>query len=127
MSLYNAVFKTQPAALIILKALGAEPEKVPRIRDAWVTKDGDEFRLVIFTRTGGGNRQDYEEGNAYLRSLPGFVSDRDDEFDATFAKWSYLPPESLPEATLGLILSMQDPDVEDHQKRMAKALNTILG
>jgi hypothetical protein len=42
---------------------------------------------------GGGNREHYAEAIAYLRSLPGFLRDADDDFDSTYATFFYDAPE----------------------------------
>ena len=53
MSLYNALFGTNPFANALLMALGITASDVPRFRDCYLDDDG---KIVIFTRTGGGNR-----------------------------------------------------------------------
>jgi hypothetical protein len=111
MSLYSALFGTNPLAQIVLTALGTTEDEVPRFRDAYFDAQND--RLVIHTRTGGGNRPYYEsedrrrdedpeafEGdepptgpwNADLRLLPGFIYDRDDDFDSTYADFFFKVP-----------------------------------
>jgi hypothetical protein len=44
------------------------------------------------TRTGGDNRRECPDGNAYLRALPGYVEDHDDSFDSAYAHWTYEVP-----------------------------------
>jgi hypothetical protein len=57
----------------------------PRYRD--VTVDTDQPLVVVCTRTGGGNRPEYEKENQCLRKLQGFVKDEDDSTDTTYAYW----------------------------------------
>jgi hypothetical protein len=104
MSLYNALFDVNPSADIVVEAVGATG-LIPRFRDAYF--DADKNRLVIFTRTGGGNREYYDsrdressEGgrqgpfNDDLRALPAFLYDEDDEFDCTYASFYFSVPEA---------------------------------
>lgn len=63
----------------------------PRYRS--VTVYPDKPLVVVRTRTGGGNREEYEEANEALRQLQGFVKDEDDDFDCTYAYWHYKIPE----------------------------------
>lgn len=104
MSLYNALFGVNAHAPMLLSFLGVTVNDVPRFRDCYV-EDG---KIVIYTRTGGGNRDAYELGgddqqeynqdgpfNDDLRALPGFVRDEDDDFDCTYAYFYYEPSEDV--------------------------------
>lgn len=92
--LYNVLFGSDPNAELFLHMVGATNfGKIPRFRDAFVHRD----YIVIYTRTGGGNRPDYEEGIEYLRSLPTFSHDEDDSFDSTYALFYYTIPPALKE------------------------------
>ena len=112
MSLYNSIFGVNPYAAALLRILGTRFDKVPRFRDVFVNEDGGE--IVIFTRTGGGNREFHENGqecrrnypeafsgadpapsgpwNEDLRQIPGFIKDEDCEFDETYAYFHYRVP-----------------------------------
>lgn len=103
MSLYNALFGVNPLAAVVVEAVGAN-NLIPRFRDAYF--DAEENRLVIFTRTGGGNRDYYDEPGGYdnedyegpfnsdLRALPNFLYDEDDDFDCTYASFYFSIPEA---------------------------------
>lgn len=95
MSLYNQVFGHNPFAAVVLATLGADPRRIGRLRDAYITPEG---KFAVLTRTGGGNRSDYQEQNAYMHTLPGFIEDKDDSFDSTYAVFTYEVPEDLKEA-----------------------------
>ena len=86
MSLYNALFGANLYAKALLLLLG-EP-LVPRFRDCYLNEKDE---IVIFCRTGGGNREAYRAGNASLTKLPGYLRDKDCEFDSTFAEFFYAP------------------------------------
>lgn len=102
MSLYNMLFGTNAAAPVLLAMLGIDSGAVPRFRDCFLSEDRKQ--IIIHTRTGGGNREGYEDGNASLQGLPGYLRDEDDDFDSTYANFYYEVPakfahliEKLPE------------------------------
>lgn len=61
-----------------------------RIRDVYPGNEGHE--IVVFTRTGGGNRVEFGESNTKIAALKGYISDEDDEFDRTYAHWRFETP-----------------------------------
>jgi hypothetical protein len=89
MSLYNMLFGVNQAAPILLAAIGISHAHVPRFRDCFI--EGD--KIVIHTRTGGGNREDYEEENGELQANQFYVYDEDDDFDCTYANFYYRFPD----------------------------------
>lgn len=93
MSLYNALFGVNPFAAILLQALDISENDVPRFRDIYLDEEQDQ--IVIHTRTGGGNREYYEDENEHLRTVPGFIYDHDDDYDCTYADFFYEVPESF--------------------------------
>lgn len=108
MSLYNMLFGVNAAAPVLLAMLGIDPDDVPRFRDCYLD---EEKNIVIYTRTGGGNRPYYENAESYkaksgeepdgrcwnddLRKLPGFIDDCDDDFDCTYAYFKFKVPEKF--------------------------------
>ena len=95
MSLYNMLFGTNPFSSVLLQMLGITSDDVPRYRDCYLNEDGTE--IIVHTRTGGGNREDYEDGNAAMTLVPGYKFDADDDFDCTYADFHYAVPESFKE------------------------------
>lgn len=91
MSLYNMINGTNPLAPVVVSILGVDLQKVARMRDAYF--NGDHF--VILTRTGGGNRELYSEGNSYLESIQGFVVSEDTPNDPSYAIFKYEVPEKF--------------------------------
>lgn len=89
MSLYSAP--------LCLGILGVDHKEIARFRDAWFSDDGK--RIIILTRTGGGNRTEYAGSNARLTHLPDYLSTSDDNFDSTFARFEYLVPEEIQKYT----------------------------
>jgi len=66
-------------------------DSFPRFRDLAVNPS--EPRVVVLTRTGGGNREEYEEENEALTRLEGYLRNSDADFDDTYAEWEYEIPE----------------------------------
>lgn len=120
MSLYNMLFGINEMAPALLAALSITHDQVPRFRDCYL--DGEKKRIVIHTRTGGGNRDYYEslescrdhypeyfrgEGddptgpwNCDLRKHPQFIYDEDDDFDSTYADFYFsFPPDYADDLT----------------------------
>jgi hypothetical protein len=103
MSLYNALHGFEPTAPLVLGILVIHPNDIPRFRDAYVTYLNDTKTaavMVVLTRTGSFNRETYAEENEALCALPGYLSDADDEFDATFALFRYTLPETYQKTIL---------------------------
>ncbi|AKI80527.1 hypothetical protein QJ850_gp172 [Acanthamoeba polyphaga mimivirus] len=63
----------------------------PRFRDVYVNSFNPIIKVT--TRTGGGNREEYEEHNDYVSSLEGYISDKDAWWDETYANFKYEIPE----------------------------------
>ena len=96
MSLYNMVMGINPVGPHLLLLLGFDPQTIPRLRDCWLTEDGQ--TIILLTRTGGPNRQDYIERCLFLRAHPDFLEEVDAAGDETFAEFHYkLPPGLDPE------------------------------
>lgn len=90
MSLYNIVFGKNPHAEFILATLNLTTGDVGRFRDAFVT-DG---QIAIYTRNGGGNRDDYQHVFESLADHPLYIRNADDDFDCTYCTyWFRLPEE----------------------------------
>lgn len=110
MSMYNIVVGHDPAAKVVVAVLqeaGLDVNTIPRFRDAYVIPAGDRghnsTKLVILTRTGGGNRTDYQDENDALTRHGLYVSDHDDDFDPTYAHFLYDVPESRRDAIEELV------------------------
>lgn len=89
MSLYNMIHGYASMAPILLKILDVNPEDIGRFRDCY--KLGD--KIVIYTRMGGGNREDYENEIDSLRAHSLYEYDEDDDFDCTYAAFYFSIPQ----------------------------------
>lgn len=91
MSLYNYLFGANENKEEILKMIDINDERVfDRFRDIEIIENGTIIRAL--TRTGGGNREDYQENWAKIKELPYYIQDYDDEFDETYAYIEFRVP-----------------------------------
>lgn len=94
MSFYNMINGANPATFFILPMLGEKhPEEYPRFRDCFVNDEKGAPEIHVYTRVGGGNRREgYGEEELYKH--PNFLSTFDDDFDSTYATYTFsVPPE----------------------------------
>lgn len=103
MSLYNQLFGVNPFAKVYGAALAAadmvaskepRPSRCPtaRLRDMWTEEVDGELRIIVYTRTGGGNRGEHAEAIECTRMHPLFVRDYDDDFDSTYMYFEFRVP-----------------------------------
>lgn len=89
MSLYNMLFGRNPQSDLLLAVIGLKRNDVERFRDVFAAEDGSEIH--VYTRTGGGNRDDYP--NQAMRERPEWISSEDDDFDCTYCTDRFKVPE----------------------------------
>lgn len=87
MSLYNMLFGKNDGYEELLQKIGIEENDIERFRDCYA--DGD--YICVYTRTGGGNREDCP--NEILTNNQYYVFDKDDEFDCTYATFYFQVPK----------------------------------
>lgn len=96
MSLYNAINGRYPKSTEIIALLDLTEEEIERYRDCRIHPE--KRTIEILARTGGGNREDYP--NTALTAHPGYVSDRDWDFDGTYAVYIFRVPDAVPATVL---------------------------
>lgn len=132
MSLYNMLFGVNPSSKIFLAMIGLDLGDIPRFRNVYLhvgetygsdSKDftGDEpLFIAVHTRTGGGNREYYEEPNeenpdgpwnSTMQENKYFVYDCDDNFDSTYATFYFRIPKEYLEGMKELILKGEHADL----------------
>lgn len=80
--LYNVLFGENGSQKdFLFTLLGKTPGDFGRYRDIYVT----ETHIVVHTRNGGGNRDDYEYVFDEMSEHPLYAYDEDDDFDCTYA------------------------------------------
>lgn len=90
MSLYNMIFGMNPDSDKILSLLGKTKGDFGRFRSVYL-EDG---YIVVHTRNGGGNREDYEDVFEEMAEHPWYSHDEDDSFDCTYANIYFKVPEN---------------------------------
>lgn len=89
MSLYNMFFGMNPDTDKLLSLLGKTRADFGRFRNVYM-QDG---YIVVHTRNGGGNRDDYEDVFDEMSEHPWYSHDEDDDFDYTYANIYFKLPE----------------------------------
>src|SRR5437870_4533590 len=101
MSLYNLIRgPINIACKILIPMIGLSDDDFPRFRDVSPCDPNEDegARLVVLTRTGGGNREEYADENDRLTQNPYYVYDKDSAFDCTYAEFYFrIPDEWLPD------------------------------
>ena len=91
MSLYNLVNGVNPYAMFVTAILFEKHvQELPRFRDANLHTDEDVTGLMVLTRTGGGNRDHYD--NSIFTGHPNHIYNEDAEWDETFAIFVFSIP-----------------------------------
>ncbi|TSE11312.1 hypothetical protein [Aquimarina algiphila] len=104
MSIYNLLNPTRPETCHVLPLLGKHPRKeYPRFRNSFLT---EEKKIVLMTRTGGGNRKAYKIENRAIKKHPNYLYDYDDPFDKTFAYWFFSVPEEFENDVTLILLNL---------------------
>ena len=128
MSLYNTLFGGNQAAPILLRILGIEYSEIPRFRDCFI----DDGMIVIHTRTGGGNREYYDEPNSENREgpwnttmyeNPHFQRDEDDDFDRTYANFFFKFPDEYKDDLEALSKGTEDHKPSEKWQMLFESLN----
>jgi len=93
--MYNVVCGNNPLFGLFARILETEAPlpPVPRWRDLYTDLQDGQPVIVIYTRTGGDNGSAYIAENLALTEHPLFLSTEDDNFDSTFALFTYRCPE----------------------------------
>ena len=90
MSLYNMLFGINPDTNQLMEILGKTTADFGRFRNVYL-EDGC---IVVHTRNGGGNREDYEDVFEEMSEHPWYSHDEDDSFDCTYANIYFKIPEN---------------------------------
>ena len=118
MSLYNMLFGVNELAPILLKCLNLTPYEVPRFRDCFISDNS----ICIHTRTGGGNREDYQAENEELAAHPEYLRDEDDDFDCTYANFFFKFPKDYEEDLKALADNIENHMPSDKWKALFQSM-----
>lgn len=97
MSLYNMLFGKNPSSDQLLGLLDATAGDFGRFRDVYV-QDGF---IVVHTRCGGGNREDYFP--SWVEDHEWYSHDEDCSFDETYADIYFKVPEDKMKTMVALL------------------------
>ena len=103
--LYNMLFGSNDQAGFLLGLLGKDTGDFGRYRDVYVTED----HIVVHTRNGGGNREDYEDVFDEMSTHPWYSHDADDDFDCTYANIYFRVPEDKIQTFVSLLNQGHNP------------------
>ncbi len=99
MSLYNMVFGENGSQKeFLFSLLDKGQQDFGRYRDIYVT----DTHIVVHTRNGGGNREDYQDVFDEMFHHPLYDYDEDDDFDCTYANIYFKHPEGYSEVLKGM-------------------------
>lgn len=119
MSLYNQLFGESSIADTLLFTLGLTREDCGRFRDCFIFKDN----IVIYTRNGGGNRDEYQYVFDEFAEHPNYISDEDDDFDCTYARIYFSFPEKFKKELEDLAAMNPSEDPTTKWENLLKKLN----
>ena len=91
MSLYNRLFGENPDAMALLGMIGTTRNDFQRYRDVNLNKDGN--IIIVTTRLGGENRDDYKQVFTNMRRNENYIKDFDDDLDCTYCYFYFKVPE----------------------------------
>ena len=115
--LYNMLFGENDQKSVLLSMIGMENFDFGRFRDIYVTEE----HIVVHTRCGGGNREDYEYVFENASENPYYSHDEDDDFDCTYADIFFRHPEEYKEVLQEMAKGTITPS--EKWKLMFEALN----
>lgn len=93
MGLYNVLSGTNPIADVLLATLHLTRQDTGRFRDAFAANG----EIAIYTRNGGGNREEYQHVFDELSKHPCYLRDEDDSYDCTYATIFFKYPDEFAE------------------------------
>ena len=100
-TMYSITNGTSLFTFTIAPILFGHPQKnIGRYRDCFLrVEERPQYtnHIFIYTRLGGGNREDYQQEIAKLTSHTHYVEDYDDSFDETYATFVFKYPKEFKE------------------------------
>lgn len=76
----------------LLKMLNIRESDIGRFRSCYLSDN--KKAIVIRARTGGGNREEYQDNIGWIRSHPNFIIDYDEDFDCTYSNFVFSIPDN---------------------------------
>ena len=102
MSLYNQLFGCNPEFPVLLGMIEMTMSEFDRFRDVHLCDGGK--NILVYTRCGGGNRQDHKEMYEKVRKHPLYLDDFDDEVDKTYSYIMFKVPEKYKDTAVRMFV-----------------------
>lgn len=116
-----------PAKNILLSILNIDtPESEyssGRFRDIYVNEDGT--KIILFTRNGGGNREEYQPIIDKLAEHPNYLTDYDDDYDCTYAYIEFSVPEKAQELCKGMATGITPKSLFEKTQEVLSQMNNM--
>jgi hypothetical protein len=127
MSFYNMMNGVNPATFFITPMLGERhPDTYPRFRDCFVDTENGKREIQIYTRVGGGNR-DEGYGEEELYKHQNFLRTYDDDFDSTYGYYVFSVPTEW-EKDFDLIVEGKIKEISpEYKERLYKVFPKLKG
>ena len=120
MSLYNQLFGENEDAMALLGMIGITRNEFQRYRDVYLNKEGN--RIIVLTRLGGRNRNEYKQTIKNIKKNPFYAKDYDDKFDATYAYFEFLVPHKYEDVCKKMAPAEDRPTIKElFDKEIAEA------
>ena len=87
-----------------------------RFRDIYLNEDGT--KILLYTRNGGGNREEYRYVFEILKTHPNYLADNDDDFDCTYVTIEFSVPKEYQEDLKKLANGQKPETVSDKFHRL---------
>jgi hypothetical protein len=127
MSLYNMLHGQNDNADVLLAMLGLTKGDCGRFRDCFLDKkENGNFSICVYTRNGGGNREDYQETIDTMAKSPFYLTDYDDDFDCTYATIEFSVPEQFKKHVDALYDEQDKRSPEEKWKDVYNALGAMV-
>ena len=108
MSLYNLLHGKNPSTQPLLDILGYTEGDFGRFRSVYV----ENSFIVVHTRCGGGNREDYEDVFSMASDHSWYVRDEDCDFDSTYADIYFKIPEGEIQSFVAMLDQGKNPGTQ---------------
>lgn len=122
MSLYNMLFKENEKADKLLSMLALDRELFGRYRDVYLNADGS--KIIVYTRCGGENREEYDWVFENMERHPNYISDYDDSYDETYCYFEFEVPWEYRTETAGWSTGVEPDDVHTKFEKAIAEMQT---
>ena len=120
--LYNMLFGENENADSLLEFLNLNRAIFGRYRDCYLNHDGS--KIIVLTRCGGNNRDDYDEVFNMARSHDLYLTDYDDPVDETYCYFEFKVPYEFEDQCRKLANGQEPLTVGERFEREVEEMNT---